>query len=96
MYASDGGGGISVSPAALAAAGGRITAIAGHIRETGSSGALNACVVTGSPALDGALSQFDMRWSTTVERMGDAATDLGKALSSASTAYLYTDDSAIQ
>jgi hypothetical protein len=95
LVADGGGGGFSVDPAALSAAGSRVRAISGQAREAGASGSLNACVTTGYPALDGALEQFDARWSTAVSRTSDAGRDLGGSLSSASSAYLFTDGSAV-
>jgi hypothetical protein len=90
-----GGGGISVVTSSLTSAGQQVKTVAGQVQECGASGALNACVSTGAPALDSVLSQFDMNWSTTVDELGKAGVGLSSALTSASTAYELTDSCAM-
>jgi hypothetical protein len=86
-----GGGGITVVPPSLVQASSAVKSASNCVKEAGASGGLNACVSTGYPALDGALADFDGRWTTNVSRSSTAGEELAAALSSASAAYTQTD-----
>jgi hypothetical protein len=89
--ADGGGGGITVVPSSLVQASSAVKSASNTVKEAGASGGLNACVSTGYPVLDGALADFDGRWTTNVGRSGTAGEELAAALSSASSAYSQTD-----
>lgn len=89
--AAGGGGGITVVPPSLTQAGSAVKGAATQAHEAAASGGLGACVATGYPALDAALSDFDARWSTAVSRSGTAGEELAAALTAASAAYTQTD-----
>ncbi|HEX3907080.1 MAG TPA: hypothetical protein VHW92_04030 [Mycobacteriales bacterium] len=95
VIADGGGGGITVAPSSLTQAGSAVKSASTQVQEAGASGGLNACVSTGYPALDGALADFDGRWTSNVSRSSSAGEDLGAALSAASAAYTQTDSCVI-
>lgn len=95
VMADGGGGGITVAPASLTQAGAAVKGASTQVQEAGASGGLNACVSTGYPALDGALADFDSRWTSNVSRSSSAGEDLGVALAAASAAYTQTDSCVI-
>jgi hypothetical protein len=90
-----GGGGITVVPPSLVQAAAAVKTASRQVQEAGASGGLNACVSTGYPVLDGALSDFDGRWTTNVSRSSAAGDDLAAALTAASSAYTQTDSCVI-
>jgi hypothetical protein len=90
-----GGGGITVVPPSLVHAAATVKSASTQAQEAGASGGLNACVSTGYPALDGALADFDGRWTSNVSRASVAGEDLSAALSAASSAYTQTDSCVI-
>jgi hypothetical protein len=90
-----GGGGITVVPPSLVRAAAAVKSASGQVQEACASGGLNACVSTGYPALDGALADFDGRWTANVSRSSVAGEDLAAALSAASSAYTETDSCVI-
>lgn len=91
MEASAGGGGISVVPDVLAAAAGRVRAVAVDGRDALGSGTGNACITTGCPELDAALGAFDGRWSTLVTQATDGGERLASAVETAAASYAGVD-----
>lgn len=93
--ADGGGGAITVVPPSLTQASSTVRSAASQAHEAEASGGLNACVSTGYPALDGALSDFDGRWTSNVTRSSTAGDELASALTAASSAYTQTDQGVI-
>jgi len=93
--ASDAGGSIRVSPAALVGLAGRLQTEAGRTEQAVADGSGRACVTTGCPQVDAALASYTAAWSTQVQALATATKGLSQSVAAAAADYETTDAAAM-
>jgi hypothetical protein len=89
-----GGGGIQVTPAALADLARRLRADAVRAEQAAAAGG-RACAATGCAALDAALASYTETWSLRAVALSRATGQLAQSVAVASVEYQATDASAM-